>query len=227
MCMIKKIYHGSEHIIKNPIFGYGKTYNDYGLGFYCTEEIEMAKEWGVNFDRNGYANIYEIETDSLNILDLNNDKYIILHWLAILLENREFDAPSGLAAEAKEYILKNFMVNYKNYDAMIGYRADDSYFSFAQDFINGTISYRQLGNALRLGKLGQQFVLKSKKAFDNLKYLGDETAESKEWFEKKDLRDKLARREYFDVERNKRQLGDFYIAQIIDEEMKADDIRLR
>ena len=227
MCMIKKIYHGSEHIIKNPIFGYGKTYNDYGLGFYCTEEIEMAKEWGVNFDRNGYANIYEIETDSLNILDLNNDKYIILHWLAILLENREFDAPSGLAAEAKEYILKNFMVDYKNYDVIIGYRADDSYFSFAQDFINGTISYRQLGNALRLGKLGQQFVLKSKKAFDNLKYLGYETAESKEWFEKKDLRDKLARREYFDVERNKRQRGDIYIAQIIDEEMKADDTRLR
>ena len=227
MCMIKKIYHGSEHIIKKPIFGYGKTYNDYGLGFYCTEEIEMAKEWGVNFDRNGYANIYEIETDSLNILDLNNDKYIILHWLAILLENREFDAPSGLAAEAKEYILKNFTVDYKNYDAIIGYRADDSYFSFAQDFINGTISYRQLGNALRLGKLGQQFVLKSKKGFDNLKYLGYETAESKEWFEKKDLRDKLARREYFDVERNKRQRGDIYIAQIIDEEMKADDTRLR
>ena len=227
MCMIKKIYHGSEHIIKKPIFGYGKTYNDYGLGFYCTKEIEMAKEWGVNFDRNGYANIYEIETDSLNILDLNNDKYIILHWLAILLENREFDAPSGLAAEAKEYILKNFTVDYKNYDAIIGYRADDSYFSFAQDFINGTISYRQLGNALRLGKLGQQFVLKSKKAFDNLKYLGYETAESKEWFEKKDLRDKLARREYFDVERNKRQRGDIYIAQIIDEEMKADDTRLR
>lgn len=227
MCMIKKIYHGSEHIIKKPIFGYGKPYNDYGLGFYCTEEIEMAKEWGVNFDRNGYANIYEIETDSLNILDLNNDKYIILHWLAILLENREFDAPSGLAAEAKEYILKNFMADYKNYDTIIGYRADDSYFSFAQDFINGTISYRQLGNALRLGKLGQQFVLKSKKAFDNLKYLGYETAESKEWFEKKDLRDKLARREYFDVERNKRQRGDIYIAQIIDEEMKADDTRLR
>ena len=227
MCMIKKIYHGSEHIIKKPIFGYGKTYNDYGLGFYCTEEFEMAKEWGVNFDRNGYANIYEIETDSLNILDLNNDKYIILHWLAILLENREFDAPSGLAAEAKEYILKNFTVDYKCYDVIIGYRADDSYFSFAQDFINGTISYRQLGNALRLGKLGQQFVLKSKKAFDIIKYLGYETAESKEWFEKKDLRDKLARREYFDVEKNKRQRGDIYIAQIIDEEMKADDTRLR
>ena len=225
--MIKKIYHGSENIIKEPIFGYGKTYNDYGLGFYCTEEIDMAKEWGVNSDMDGYANIYEIETTPLNILDLNDDKYIILNWLAILLENREFDSPSGLAAEAKEYILKNFMIDYKNYDVIIGYRADDSYFSFAQDFINSTISYRQLGNALRLGKLGQQFVLKSKKAFDSIKFVGYEVAKSNDWFDKKDLRDKTARREYFNVERNKRQRGDIYIARIIDEEMKADDSRLR
>ena len=147
--------------------------------------------------------------------------------MAILLENREFDSPSGLATEAKEYTLKNFMIDYKNYDVIIGYRADDSYFSFAQDFINGTISYRQLGNALRLGKLGQQFVLKSKKAFDSIKFVGYEVAKSKEWFDKKDLRDKSARREYFNVERNKRQRGDIYIAQIIDEEMKADDSRLR
>ena len=119
------------------------------------------------------------------------------------------------------------MVDYKNYDAIIGYRADDSYFSFAQDFINGTISYRQLGNALRLGKLGQQFVLISKKAFDSVKFVGYEVELSKEWYDKKDLRDKTARREYFDVERNKRRRGDIYIAQIIDEEMKSDDSRLR
>ena len=51
MTMIKKIYHGSKDIIEQPIFGFGKTYNDYGLGFYCTEEIDMAKKWGVNSDR--------------------------------------------------------------------------------------------------------------------------------------------------------------------------------
>ena len=69
--------------------------------------------------------------------------------------------------------------------------------------------------------------MKSKKAFDSVKFIGYEIAECKEWFDKKDLRDKLARREYFDVERNKRQRGDIYIAQIMDEEMTADDSRLR
>ena len=225
--MIKKIYHGSSEIIEKPIFGYGKAYNDYGLGFYCTDSLEMAKEWGASKNQNGYANCYEIECDGLKILDMNSPEYCILHWLNVLLRNREFDVPSGLALEAKEYLKSNFDIDYQNVDVMIGYRADDSYFSFAQDFINGAISYRQLNNAMHLGKLGQQFVLKSKAAFDRIHFLGYEPAESGEWYEKKTLRDQAARREYFDVERNKRQRGDIYITQIMDEEMKPNDPRLR
>lgn len=225
--MTKRIYHGSKDIIEKPIFGYGRKYNDYGLGFYCTDILDMAKEWGVDNSQDGYANCYSIDCDGLSILDLNSDEYSILHWLAILLENREFDVPSALALEAKEYIQKEFAVNYKSYDIMIGYRADDSYFSFAQDFLNGTISYRQLNNAMHLGKLGQQFVLKSEKAFERIVFEGYEIAESKEWYMKKMQRDKSARREYFSTERNKRQKGDIYITQILDEEMREDDQRLR
>lgn len=222
-----KVYHGSKDIIQKPVHGMGKKYNDYGLGFYCTDHLDLAKEWGVDRNRNGYANAYKIDCDGLMVLDLNREEYCILHWLAILLENREFDIPSPLALEAKEYILKHFCIDYKKCDIIIGYRADDSYFSFAQDFINGTISYRQLNNAMHLGKLGQQFVIKSERAFDRIRFIGCEIAQSSEWFCRKELRDKSAQREYFDVERNKRQKGDFYILQIMDEEMEADDSRLR
>lgn len=225
--MIKTLYHGSSDIIKKPKYGYGKKYNDYGLGFYCTDSIEMAKEWGVGFNQNGYANCYELDCTGLSILNLNDPKYCILHWLAVLLKNREFESASALAAEAKEYLLKNFSVDYETYDAIIGYRADDSYFSFAQDFINGTISYRQLNNAMHLGRLGQQFVLKSEIAFEKINFTGYEIADYDIWYQKKIIRDKTARREYFDAERNKRQRGDIYMMQILDEEMKADDLRLR
>lgn len=221
------LYHGSKDIIEKPIYGQGKKYNDYGLGFYCTDNIELAKEWGTSFERSGYANRYQIDCTGLTILDLNDDKYCILHWLAILLSNREFDTPAGLALEAKEFLKKNFMLDYKKYDIIKGYRADDSYFSFAQDFINGTISYRQLNNAMYLGKLGIQYVLKSKEAFERIVFDGYEEAEYKEWYAKKMKRDKSARREYFDVERNRRQRGDIYITQILDEEMSPDDKRLR
>ena len=221
------IFHGSPSIIEKPVFGYGKPYNDYGLGFYCTYSLEMAKEWAASKDVDGYANCYTLDCTDLKILNINSDEYCILHWLAVLLENREFDVPAGLSLEAKEYLLKNFKIDYESYDVIIGYRADDSYFSFAQDFINGTISYRQLNNAMHLGKLGEQFVLKSKKAFDLIEFTGYEIASCEEWYAKKMLRDKTARREYFDVERNKRQRGDLYIAQILDEEMMPGDSRLR
>lgn len=59
------------------------------------------------------------------------------------------------------------------------------------------------------------------------KFIEAETAEYSEWFSKKESRDTNARREYFDVERNKRQRGDLYIVQILDEEIKADDSRLQ
>ena len=163
MVIMRKLYHGSEKIIQKPIYGQGEKYNDYGLGFYCTDSIDMAKEWGVKKDTDGYANCYELDCNGLTILNLNDSQYCILHWLAILLQKREFDIPSGLALEAKEYILDKFSIDYERYDAIIGYRADGSYFSFAQDFINGTISFRQLNHAMYLGKLGQQFVLKSEK----------------------------------------------------------------
>ena len=225
--MIRKLYYGSPNIVEKPKLGYGKSYNDYGLGFYCTDSLEMAKEWGASIDRNGYANCYELDCAGLTILDLNGPGFCILHWLAVLLENREFDVPSGLALEAKEYIRANFTVDYQSYDTIVGYRADDSYFSFAQDFINGTISYRQLNNAMHLGKLGQQFVLKSERAFERIRFTGYEIAESGTWYAKKMLRDKSARREYFSVEGNKRQRGDLSIVQIMDEEMRPGDSRLR
>ena len=102
--MIKTIYHGSNKIIEKPLFGFDKTYNDYGLGFYCTEVLDMAKEWGVSKDNDGFANIYELETEGLTLLDLNSSEYTILHWLEVLLENRIFDITNSLAQEAKEYL---------------------------------------------------------------------------------------------------------------------------
>ncbi|MCD7819457.1 MAG: DUF3990 domain-containing protein [Lachnospiraceae bacterium] len=225
--MKKTIYHGSTKIVKTPVFHGGKPYNDYGYGFYCTESVGMAKEWGTDRDCDGYANIYKMNCDGLSILDLNSPKYTILHWLEILLENRIFEEPSGLAAEAKSYLASNFALDYESADIIIGYRADDSYFSFAQDFINGTISYRQLNEAMHLGKLGQQFVLKSEESFNHIEFSGYELAENGIWYAKKIDRDRAARREYFHTDKNKWQRGDLYITQILDEEMKPDDPRLR
>ena len=221
-----KIYHGSINIIKKPIYGYGSPYNDYGLGFYCTKEKEKAMEWAVNYELDGYANCYELDLKGLRILNLNEKPYKILHWLALLIQNRTFKDKSPLVREAKSYILKKFSIDCNDFDVIIGYRADDSYFSFARDFLQGTISYRQLNNALKLGNLGEQVVLISEKAFNSIKFLGAEVAYSKEWYLKKKEREDKARNDYFDETKNHREKGDIFIHQIIDEQMEADDERL-
>ena len=39
------IYHGSKDIIEKPYYHGGKAENDYGFGFYCTENLDLAKEF--------------------------------------------------------------------------------------------------------------------------------------------------------------------------------------
>ena len=85
MGMKIKLYHGSPVIIRKPQFGIGKTYNDYGQGFYCTESLDLAKEWSVDEGRDGFANVYSLETDGLNVVRLNESPFCIMHWLSVLL----------------------------------------------------------------------------------------------------------------------------------------------
>lgn len=218
------IYHGSDHIIEKPLFNGGKPYNDYGLGFYCTEHEDLAREWSVTENSSGYINKYKINEKELKILDLN--EYPMITWLAVLLENRTFEVNAPLAFEAKKYILKEFLVDHDNYDLIKGYRADDSYFSFARDFISGVISYEQLKEAMLLGDLGNQIVLKSETAFQKIEWIGAESVSKEIWFPKREKRDKSAREKYFSLDRGYVK-GALYVTKILDEEMKADDIRLR
>lgn len=217
------IFHGSDKIIEKPYFHGSKKNNDYGYGFYCTENEEVAKEWSVDYLRSGFCNRYSLNIKDLAILNLNNGQYSVLDWLAILLENREFEARSPLAKEGKRYILENFNTPYKEADIVIGYRADDSYFSFASDFINGTISLRQLSKAMHLGKLGEQIVLISKKSYNRISFESYENTDWREWYPKKEKRDQNARKEYYDLDKNSYIKGDLYMPMIIDREVKQND----
>ena len=191
------IYHGSTATIAKPIYHGGKPNNDYGYGFYCTESLELAKEWScTDIYQNGFANKYSIDLAGLKVLDLTNKKYSILNWLAILLKFRTFDVNNEISVQAKEYLLKNFYVDVNDYDIVIGYRADDSYFSYARDFVNNTISLRKLSKAMELGNLGKQVVIISEHAFEKLKFEGYEEVFYLEYFVKRQIRDMMAKYDY-------------------------------
>ena len=154
-----RIYHGSEKNVEQPIWGEGKKNNDFGRGFYCTASEELAKEWAVSSLRDGFSNRYKLETEYLNILNLNSPDYTILNWIAVLVEHRLFSIKTHVARSAKRYLIDNFSVNVNAYDLITGYRADDSYFDYAESFLNNGISVEQLARAMRLGKLGEQIVI--------------------------------------------------------------------
>ncbi|MCR5417342.1 MAG: DUF3990 domain-containing protein [Lachnospiraceae bacterium] len=222
-----RIYHGSDHIVTTPEYGKGKQYNDYGRGFYCTEDIDLACEWAVDQERDGFVSTYELSTTNLRILNLNSDPYCILHWITILLNNRQFELETPLSKEAVKYLSKHFMPDLTDVDIIIGYRADDSYFSYAQDFINGVISVSQLNKAMHLGNLGEQVFLRSKKAFDSIRFIEGKMVSAGEWYERKYNRDKQARIDYHKMNKDSYVRGELYMIRIIDEEVKADDPRLQ
>ena len=222
------LYHGSERIIEMPQYGVGKPYNDYGKGFYCTESFDLAAEWAVDRERDGYVNKYEIELSSMKILNLaeNNAADNVLKWFAILLDNRIFAINTPIAKEAKRYVLESFLPDYNVYDIICGYRADDSYFSFAQDFLNNTISLQQLARAMRYGNLGEQIVLKSEKAFERISFLGEKEVDRLIYYPKKEERDRNARSKYHNLDKNKFDVSDTFIMDIIKKELILDEILL-
>lgn len=221
------LYHGSNMIVRNPEFGKGNSRNDYGLGFYCTKDPDLAKEWACGSRAGGYSNIYNLEISALEILDLSSEAYGILNWLAALIDNRTFLISNPIAAEAKEYLTAWFLPNFNAVDVVVGNRADDSYFTFALDFLNNTISVRQLKRAMALGSLGKQFVLKSRKAFDQIQFVRSEPADGDIYFEKRRKRDAEARKEYLQNERNMANMNDdIYMIDILRQEMKQNDARL-
>ncbi len=226
MNKIIDLYHGSDHIITKPEYGVGKFNNDYGLGFYCTVSPNLAKEWAVDDNRNGYANHYKLDTASLKHLNLNNGEYHILNWLAMLLENRIFDISTPIASQARDYIITNYLPSYKDYDIITGYRADDSYFSFARAFLNNTISLADLEQSMMLGELGEQVVIISRQAFEQLEYIGNEEAFSNIYYPLKKNRDDKARNNYQKIKNNS-GIDGTYILDILREGWTNDDARLR
>ena len=224
--MIKTIYHGSDHIIQRPVFHGGKRNNDYGYGFYCTESKEMAMEWAVRPESDGFANSYQIDLSGLRILKLSAD-YPVIVWLAVLLKNRRFNLDTPLSREAYSYISDHFSIDLEPYDIITGYRADDSYFSFAQDFLSNAISYEQLCAAMQLGNLGEQFVLQSRRSHERVAFVEAIPALRESWLEKKLRRDRAARAAYLQSDRMSYRRGELYVMEILDREMKEDDPRLR
>ena len=132
--------------------------------------MDLAKEWSCQYGKTGVVSGYILKMDGLNIVNLNSEQYHTLNWIGTLLEHRQPNNLDDDSKEARDYLIQNFAVDLSRADVIVGYRADDSYFQYATDFLRNRISLDKLSEAMRLGKLGEQVAIKSERAFKRLEF---------------------------------------------------------
>lgn len=161
-----KVYHGSDHIIQLPRYLGGRSDNDYGNGFYTTEYEDRARSWATlnGKPEKAVVNIYELDMENLNVLDLN--EHGVLAWIAEVIANR------GTNQEAAEIIgnrlVELYRIDAREYDVIKGYRADDSYTQVIEAFLLNQINVAEVKRLFYKGSLGNQIFLQSERAFANI-----------------------------------------------------------
>lgn len=170
-----KFYYGADELVVKPIFNKGNPSNDYGLGFYLTDNKELARLWATKFNHDGYLIEYDVDVSNLKILRLatieNKD---ILTWISILISHRFSKEERNENIVNIKWLEEHYPFSLGDYDVIVGYRADDSYFDYSRDFVRNELSIELLKDAMKIGKLGTQFVLMSEKAFSHIKYVRSE-----------------------------------------------------
>ena len=140
------------------------------------------------------------------------------------MEHRLFSIKTPVARRAKQYLIDHFGINVNAYDLITGYRADDSYFDYAEAFLNNAITVEQLSRAMQLGKLGEQIVINSEFAFSKIQYEGFETAQKDQYYVLRKARDDEANQNYLDI--LEEETDGLYIQDIIRGGISNDDPRI-
>lgn len=218
-----KLFHGSKNIVEFPTLDFSKNNDDFGHGFYCYELEELAKEHSVSLFDNGFLNNYEIDIDFLNVINLCDKPFSLMHWITLLLEHRFFDLENE---NIKSRLFEKFHFDIKNFDVVIAYRADCSAFFIVEDFLNNKISYQQLKRTIKDYDLEKEVVLISERAIKEIKFLGCEQISSYEYFKMGRVRDDRLLKLYFKEKNNQRIKDNLFINDILKEDFDTSDRRL-
>ena len=169
--MTIRLYHGSQDEIVEPQYGLGQDHHDFGMGFYLTEVPDLAKEWSVYRPKShdGWVHAFDLELEGLKILDFRNRG--VFAWVAELMKHRDADESSAYRRRAPLFIGKFAVPDADDYDVQIGWRADASYFYIVKAFVRDEVDADCLEELLRLGGFGIQYVVKSPRAYANLRQL--------------------------------------------------------
>ena len=174
------LYHGNDHILPKPLYGFGSSDNDYGSGFYTTAVKEKASDWALTYGGDAaIVNAYSLDLTNLNVLNL--EEFGVLSWIAEIISNR------GTRGEAAAILGNKIVEMYKvspnldfEPDIIVGYRADDSYSDIIDAFLQNKLNTEEVQRLFMEGELGYQYFIKSQRAFDALEYKGYEDVKNEQ-----------------------------------------------
>lgn len=156
------VYHGSDNIIDKPKHNGGRRFSDFGIGFYVTTNIEMAKSWATRkINKPAFVNKYILETENLKSLTFDLD----LNWLLFIAYNRGL-----IINEEVKIIIESKYKNLEKYDVIVGPTADDRMFDTLNMFFSNTITLEHCIQALNSMDLDVQYNIKSQRGIENLIY---------------------------------------------------------
>lgn len=211
---MKKLYHGSDKEVRKPIYGFGRKDCDYGSAFYLCDTFDAAEIWASQYHNGGVINEYKLNLEELNILNLgHSSKEDILKWVAILCANRVDINTLKTSREDIELFINHFLPDISKVDLIIGYRADDSYYDYTEAFLNNDFPLELLSLAMKLGKLGLQYALIGKKAFEKIIFVNSTEIPASNKYK---LLEEQANKEFEDLYK-RRKIDQTYLRDILRE----------
>ncbi len=143
------LYHGSNQIVEFPEIRTAKYNKDFYFGFYCTIFPEQASRWATRYTGTGFVNEYVYTP---------NDSLIILTFPEMSEEWLDFIASCRLG-------------NPHDYDIVEGPMANDTIFSYVQDFVDGKITRAAFWELAKFKKPTHQISFHTAKALSTIKFL--------------------------------------------------------
>lgn len=151
---MKELFHTGFQIIREPDINIGRKNADFGQGFYLSDNIEFCRRWAR--ERKGfttYLNRYELDTEGLNIKCFTRSE----EWFEYIYANRANQA-DALA----------------EYDVIAGPVANDTLYDTWGIITSGFLAKEDALRLLMLGGEYEQYVVKTKKAVEALRFVSAE-----------------------------------------------------
>lgn len=143
-----KVYHGSSCEVSMPSLEYGRSDADFGIGFYVTPDLKMAKKWASR-KKKTIVNEYALDTNNLKIYTFSLDK----EWLDFVVQNRA--GSDGMFPAGK-------------FDLLIGATADDKLFATIEQYEDGFVDADTAVKMLNCMRVGNQICIRTEAGLKNL-----------------------------------------------------------